>query len=145
MRTLLNAIVAIILRVWQLPQYLVGLCFYFRVDRNYMVGWHGFKMYHISGDKDYHCGELNFCKNRKIYQQTEIFKNLGYVRLSRLSGIWYPIFLLNDGDALAKDLQVTESSPREAKLRALKAVKKVLGISVCLWLFVALVAYFLCK
>lgn len=140
-----NLLIKIFLRLWQLPQYIASLFLYFRADRSVEVGWRRFKIFYLKGDKDYYFGELNFSHNRHLWKAEEAEKAYGYVVLSRISGIFYPFFLLRDADRIAFDINARWEDTKEGKKRSNKAIKKVVWTTILFWLFVGLVGYFSLK
>lgn len=133
----MTAIVKILLRIWQLPQYLYGLYLLGKADLNYEVGWHLWKLY--KGDRTCYCGELNFSTAEAIHTKAEIDRADGYATLSRISGIWYPIMVLINGEGWAQALQI----PQNAQKRPFWAIIEVFGITILLWSFAAVLGAFL--
>lgn len=143
--SMINILIKVFLRIWQLPQYLISLIFFFRADRSVVVGWRRFKVYYLKGDTDYYFGELNFSHNRRLWKAETAEKAYGYVVLSRISGIFYPFFVLRDADRIAFEINTRWEGTEEAKKRSNRAIRKVVWTTILLWLFVAVVAYFLGK
>ena len=132
-------IIKILLRLWQLPQYLYGLWQLGKADIGYQVGWHLWKLY--KGERDCYCGELNFSTAKRIHTKDEIDKADGYATLSRIGGIWYPVLLLINGKNWARALQI----PHDAQKRPFWAIMEVFGISVLLWAFALVLGAFLAR
>lgn len=131
--------IKILLRIWQLPQYLYGLYLLGKANLNYEVGWHLWKLY--KADRTCYCGELNFSDAKAIHTKAEIDKADGYATLSRISGIWYPIMVIINGENWAQSLQI----PQNAQKRPFWAIMEVFGISVLLWVFALVLGVFLAR
>lgn len=132
-------LIKILLRIWQFPQYLYGLFLLGKCNLDEEIGWHWWKMY--QSEKTAYCGELNFVNGRltELARMEQLNLTDGYVTLSRISGIWYPIMLLINGQNWAKALQI----PSNAQKRPFKAIIEVLGINILLWCLAAVLGHFL--